>query len=185
VPCLAIGRYRVPTRTRMMSEPRRLALVTLLTGSVIVGARAGAADPTGGVVPQNDVIAPTSAQPVGAPSAPSARPNTVSPPPKSELRRGTDQPASAVHRPTPNGQGATASDASKPNHPSAASAPVHRAHPTVVPAQPARQVPTSTATPAPDAHPPERVPTQPQAKDPDPRDSGPHADRTSRDRAER
>jgi hypothetical protein len=168
-----------------MSEPRRLALVTLLTGSVIAGLRAGAADPTGGVVPQNDVIAPTSAQPIGAPPAPSARANTVSPPPKSELRRGTDQPASAVHSPTPNGQGATAPDSSKRNQPSAASVTVHPTHPTVVPAQPARQVPPPTPTPPPDIHPPERVPTQPQAKDPDPRDSGPHADRTSRDRAER
>ena|SRR5579863_1621889 len=167
-----------------MSEPRRLALATLMAGSVIVAVRAGAADPTGGVVPQNDVIAPTSAQPVGAPSAPSVRPNTNSPP-KSDLRRGTDQPVSAVHSPTANAQGATAPDASKRNQPSAASVPVHPTHPTAVPAQPASQVPTPTATPPPDTPPPERVPNQPQAKDPDPRDSGPHADRTSRDRAER
>jgi hypothetical protein len=176
VPCLSIG----------LSEPRRLALATLMAGSVFVGARAGAADPTGNVVPQSDPQGSISAQAAGAPSKPSARPNTVNPPPKSELRLRTDQPASAVHHPTPNGQGATAPDASKRNQPSAPSVPVRRTHPTVVPAQPARQVPTPTATPpSPDAHPPERVSTQPQAKDPDPRDSGPHADRTSRDRAER
>jgi hypothetical protein len=175
VPCLSIG----------LSEPRRLALVTLMAGSVFVGARAGAADPSGNVVPQSGPQGSISAQPAAAPSAPSARPNTVNPPPKSELRLRTDQPASAVLHPTPNGQGATAPDASKRNQPSAASVPVHRAHPTVVPAQPARQVPTPTATPPSDAHPPERVLPQPQAKDPDPRDTAPHADRTSRDRAER
>jgi hypothetical protein len=186
MPCPSIGRYyRVPARTRLMSEPRRLALATLMAGSVFVGARAAAADPTGNVVPQSDPQGSISAQPAGAPSAPWGRPNTVSPPPKSDLRRGTDQPASAVHRPTPNGQGATAPDASKRNQPSAAPVPVHRTQPTVVPAQPVRQVPTPTATPPPDAHPPERVPTQPQTKASDPRDSGPHADRTSRDRAER
>ena len=164
-----------------MSVPRRLALATLMTGSVFMGARAAAADPTGNVVPQGSLAA----QPAGAPSAPSARPNTVNPPAKSDLRRGTDQPASAVHRPAPGGQDATAPDASKRNQPSSGSVPVHRTHPTTVPAQPSRQVPTPTATPSADAHPSEHVVPQPQAKDPDPRDSGPHADRTSRDRAER
>jgi hypothetical protein len=162
--------------------------------SALAKTHAGAADPSADAVPKSDAQGSVSAQPAGAPSAPSMHPTERKPPQASDqpasrsqvthpAPRRKDEPAPAAHdAPPPVGQHVDAHDVPPRSQSSSSSTP----HSAAAPPQPARQAPgpTPPAARPPDAHPPEHEP-QPQTKDPDVRDAGPHADRTSRDRAER
>jgi hypothetical protein len=181
-------RYRVRMRTRLL--PRRITLAALMAVSAIGGARAGDADPPAGVAGRGDADRSVAAQPAAAQPPLAMPPNT-----KNATRARSDpasrtrktKPSSAHHRLTPAPQDAGAPGAAAGNQPRSPSAPVNRPRPATAPPQATRQAtsPVPSAAPPPVAHGAESIVTQTQANDPDPRDAGPHADRTSRDRAER
>jgi hypothetical protein len=195
----AMRRDGVRVRSCFLNVLPGLTLATLMTLSALAETRAGAADPSADAVPKSDAQGSVSAQGAGAPSAPSMHPTARKLPqvpdqPASRtqatrpLVSGKDVPAPAAHDPPPVGQHVEAHDAPTHSQSSSSSVPVKGPHPATAPPQPARQAPAQPPPAArpPDAHPPERGPQpQPQTKDPDVRDAGPHADRTSRDRAER
>jgi hypothetical protein len=177
-------------RTRLL--PRRIALAALMTGSTLAGAHAAAADPSESVAPPPaGVRAPPATRPNSPTTAGATHTNSSdarSGSPENRTRatsaQHTDQPVLATHQPTSTRPQAGAHDA--PTRSQSSASPVNRKPPALLPSQAARQAPTQAppaARPA-DSQPPEPV-APPQVKDPDTRDAGPHADRTSRDRAER
>jgi len=177
-------------RIPLVSVTQRLALAVLVTAAALAGPRA-VADPARGAAPPGNAEKPTPGQPAGESSAltihPIATPPASRTQAKSPLLRHGHRPPSSAHRPPPARQHVSAADPQKPRISHPPSAPVHGTHREVVPPQPAQKAPSPqppTAHPS-DDHAPERIPPQPQAIDPDARDAGPHADRTSRDRAER
>jgi hypothetical protein len=190
-------RYRLRMRTRLL--PRRITLAALVAVSAIGGARADDADPPAAVAGPGDAEGSVAAQPAAAQPPLAMTPNTRNATPARggpasrtqptslQWRARKAMPSSAHHRLTPAPQHVGAPAAAAGNQVRSASAPVNRPRPATAPSQATRQAtsPAPYAAPPPVAHEAEPVVTQTQANDPDPRDAGPHADRTSRDRAER
>jgi len=157
-------------RTRL-SVPRGFALAALMAASALGGARADDADPPAGVAGRGDADGSVAAQPAAA-----LRPLATPPNAKIGTRARSD-PASRTQSPTLR---------RRSHKPKLSSADHHLPpNPHHVGAPEAAARPAPSAAPAPVAHGAEPVVTSTQAKDPDPRDAAAHADRTSRDRAER
>jgi|HubBroStandDraft_1064217.scaffolds.fasta_scaffold14854_2 hypothetical protein len=159
-------------RTRLLSVPRRLALAALMAVSALAGARANDANPPAGVAGQGDADGAAAAQPAAALAPLATPPNT------NNATRARSDPASRKQ---------ATSSRRRTHDTKPSSALVNRSRPTAALPQSARQAtsPAPSAPPPPVARGAVPVVTQTQAKDPDPRDTGPHADRASRDRAER
>ena len=154
-----------------LSVPRGFALAALMATSALGGARAADADPPAGSAGRGDADGSVAAEPAAA-----LRP--LATPPNTKIgTRAHNDPASRTQSTT----------LRRRTHKAKPSSADHHLPPTPhhVGAPEAAARPTPSAAPPPVAHGAEPVMTQTQAKDPDPRDAAPHADRTSRDRAER
>jgi hypothetical protein len=158
-------------RTRLFSVPRRFALAALMVVSALGGARADDADPPAGVAGRGNADGSVAVQPAAA-----LRP--IATPPK------TNNGSRARSDPAPRTQSTNLRRRTHKAKPSPADRHLPPTPRRVAEPGPAARSESSAALP-PVAHGTEPVVTQTQAKDPDPRDAAAHADRTSRDRAER
>lgn len=151
--------------------PRGIALAALMVASAFGGVRADDSDPPTGAVGRDNAHGSVAAQPAPVLGRLATPPGT---------KNGTRAPSDAASR----AQSTTQRRQTHKAKPASAHHPPQRIpHRVGTPEGAARS--TLSAAPSPVAHKAEPVATQAQAKDPDPRDAASHADRTSRDRAER
>ena len=183
-----------------MSVPRRFALAALMAVSAVGGVRADEADPPAAVAGRDDAKGVVAVQPAAAQALLATPPNTknATTPARSEPASHTQsaspgrrarktKPSSGHHQVPSTTRHVSAPDAAARNQLPGRSAPVNRPRPATAPPQAARQAknPAPSAASPPAAHGAEPVVIQTQTSDPDPRDAAAHADRTSRDRAQR
>jgi hypothetical protein len=174
-------------RARLLSVPCRFAFAALMAVSALGVVRA---DPPAAAAGRGDAKESVALQPAAAQpplATPSNKENATQARSDPASRTRKTKPLSAHHQLPPRTRHLSASDAAGVKQLRDPSAPVNGPRPATAPPQAALQAkdPTPSAAPPPAAHGAEPVVTQTPTSDPDPRDAGPHADRTSRDRAER
>lgn len=157
-------------RTRS-SGPRGFAFAALMAVSALGGARADDADPPADIAGRSHADGSVAAQPAAAQAPRATLANSKS------ATRARGDPASrsqSTSRPRRTYK-------AKPSSAHRQLSPIP--HRVGAPQTAARPAPSAALSPV--AHAAEPVVIQTPAKDPDPRDAASHADRTSRDRAER